>query len=91
MDNNRRNALDTNAGGDYAEEDGVCYLQILLSDLIPKLKQQRMFSDMDEWSYSFRLGSSQAWFEKDAEDAQQWLIKNTVITTDNIPTWKLCE
>ncbi len=32
MDQQRRDNLDTNAGGDYEEEDGVCYLQILLSD-----------------------------------------------------------
>jgi hypothetical protein len=27
----RRAALDTDAGGDYAEENGVCYLQVLLA------------------------------------------------------------
>ena len=90
MDKERRDNLHTDAAGGYEEEDGVCYLQILLSDFIPEMKQQRMFSDMNEWGYSFRLGSSQKWFEGDAEDAEQWLIKNGVITEDNIPTWKLC-
>ena len=30
MDEQRRKNLDTNAGGNYQEEDAVCYLQILL-------------------------------------------------------------
>ncbi|PCH98817.1 MAG: hypothetical protein COB76_06690, partial [Alphaproteobacteria bacterium] len=66
MDKQRRNNLDTNAGGDYEEEDAVCYLQILLSDFIPEMKQNRMLSDMDAWGYSFRLGSAKAWFDNDA-------------------------
>jgi hypothetical protein len=28
---------------------------------------------MDEWGYSFRLGSARAWFEQDAEEARAWL------------------
>ena len=88
MDEKRRMELDTNAGGDYEEEDGVCYLQILLADFIPELKQKRLFSDMDEWGYSFRLGSSKAWFKQDAEDAKLWLINNKIITLENIPTWR---
>lgn len=89
MDDGRRKNLDTDAGGGYEEEDGVCYLQILLSDFIPEMKQQRMFSDMDEWGYSFRLGSAQAWFEQDAEDAFEWLLKNKIITPDGKPTWNV--
>ena len=73
MDEERRRQLDTDAGGDYEEENGVCYLQILLSDRIPEMGRERMFLDMDEWGYSFRLGSAEAWFEQDAEDAEMWL------------------
>jgi len=87
MDEKRRKNLDTNAGGDYEEEDAVCYLQILLSDFIPEMKRNRMFSDMDEWGYSFRLGFAQAWFEKDAEDALQWLQKYGIMTSENITTF----
>jgi hypothetical protein len=87
MDEQRRKNLDTNAGGDYEEEDAVCYLQIMLSDFIPEMKQNRMLSDMDEWGYSFRLGSARSWFEKDAEDAFEWLQKNRVITPENITTF----
>ena len=87
MDRTRRQKLDTDAGGGYEEEDAVCYLQILLSDFIPEMKRQRMFSDMDAWGYSFRLGSANAWFGQDAEDAFEWLLKNKIITADNTPTW----
>jgi hypothetical protein len=83
MDSERRKDLDTNAGGGYEEEDGVCYLQILLSDFIPEMKQHRMLKDMDEWGYSFRLGSAQAWFEQDAEDASEWLLKHKIIAPGN--------
>ena len=89
MDKQRRENLDTDAGGGYEEEDGVCYLQILLSDFIPEMQQERMLSDMDAWGYSFRLGSAQAWFEKDAEDAFVWLLKNKIINADNTPTWNV--
>ena len=90
MDGKRRDNLNTDAGGTAIEENGVCYLQILLSDFIPEMKQARMLTDMDSWGYSFRLGSAQAWFEKDAEDAFEWLLKNKLITYDNKPTWMVC-
>jgi hypothetical protein len=87
MDQQRRDKLDTDAGGDYEEEDGVCYLQILLADFIPEMQQARMLIDMDKWGYSFRLGSAKAWFENDAEDAFAWLLKNTIISADGLPGW----
>lgn len=90
MDDIRREHLNTDAGGTALEENGVCYLQIILSDSIPEMKQHRMLSDMDEWGYSFRLGSAQSWFEQDAEDAFDWLLKNKLITTDHRPTWNVC-
>ena len=89
MDKHRRDNLDTNAGGDYEEEDAVCYLQILLADLVPEMQQTRMFDDMDAWGYSFRLGSAKAWFENDAEDALEWLQRNKIISQDNKPTWNV--
>ena len=39
MDKHRRKKLHTNAGGDYTEEDGVCYLQILLAGFIEDFGQ----------------------------------------------------
>lgn len=89
MDDTRRSDLHTNAGGDYAEENSVCYLQILLADYINGFGRQRMFLDMDEWGYSFRLGSSRAWFEQDAEDAREWLIEHSLIDEKEKPTWMI--
>ena len=78
MDEERRAGLHTNAGGDYDEENAVCYLQILLADRIPGFGRDRCLADMDEWGYSFRLGSARAWFEEDAEDAREWLIRRGI-------------
>ena len=89
MDQQRRENLDTDAGGGYEEENGVCYLQILLSEHIAEMGRERMFSDMDEWGYSFRLGSSRAWFEQDAEDAVAWLQQYGLIDKHIQPAWKL--
>lgn len=89
MDSQRRTVLDTDAAGDYDEENGVCYLQILLSDFLPDMGRDRMMQDMDSWGYSFRLGSAKAWFEDDAEDARQWLISHNIIDKDDQPSWQL--
>ena len=89
MDKQRRDKLDTDAGGGYEEENGVCYLQILLADHIPEMGHNRMFNDMDEWGYSFRLGSSKAWFDNDAEDAVEWLQQYSLIDTERSPTFLL--
>ena len=90
MDERRRDNLHTDAGGTAIEENGVCYLQILLSDYLDEMGRARMFSDMDEWGYSFRLDSAKAWFEQDAEDAFEWLLINNLINTDCKPTWQVC-
>jgi hypothetical protein len=89
MDQARRDAVHTDAGGGYAEEDAVCYLQILLAEQIPEMQRARMFSDMDAWGYSFRLGSAGAWFEQDAEDALHWLVEHQIVDTAHRPTGKL--
>ncbi len=52
----RRAGLDTDAGGDDAEESAVCYLQVVLAQTLPNVSRERMCRDMDEWGYSFRLG-----------------------------------
>ncbi|HTY49438.1 MAG TPA: hypothetical protein VMB48_07085 [Steroidobacteraceae bacterium] len=73
MSPERRAGLDRDAGGDDAEESAVCYLQILLADELPGVGRVRLMADMDAWGYSFRLGSTRAWFEDDASDAREWL------------------
>jgi hypothetical protein len=75
----RRAGLDTDAGGDDAEESAVCYLQILLARLLPNVGEARQCRDMDDWGYSFRLGSAAKWFAEDAKDAEQWLRQHGLI------------
>jgi hypothetical protein len=89
MDQHRRNGLNTDAGGDYDEENAVCYLQIVLSGHLDQFGRRRMLRDMDRWGYTFRLGSAQAWFEHDAEDALAWLMKNELLDPQSQPCWKL--
>ena len=89
LDQARREGLHTDAGGDYDEENAVCYLQILLADHIGQFDRQRMFHDMDRWGYTFRLGSAQAWFEQDAEDARAWLSQRHLINKQQEPCWTL--
>lgn len=91
LDSARRKALDTNAGGDFDEENAVCYLQILLAAKLSGCSADILMKNMDSWGYSFRLGSTLAWFQDDAEDAQQWLLKEKLINQDNVPTGRLRE
>jgi hypothetical protein len=86
MSPERRAGLDRDAGGDDLEESAVCYLQVLLADELPGVGRQRLCADMDEWGYSFRLGSTRAWFEGDARDAQQWLRDHGVVDAGDRPT-----
>lgn len=69
----RRGSIHTDASDCQFEEDAACYLQILLGDELPGVGSERVMRDMDGWGYTFRLGSTQAWFERDAEDARAWL------------------
>ncbi len=89
MDGQRRDTLHTDAGGGYDEENGVCYLQILLAGQLDEMGIMRMLTDMDTWGYSFRLGSARRWYEEDADDARQWLIGYGLIKPDNTPSWCL--
>jgi hypothetical protein len=79
MDDARRAQLERDAGGDYDEENAVCYLQIVLANELDGMDCGQMCRDMDAWGYTFRLGSAQAWFEQDAADAQRWLLAHRII------------
>lgn len=87
MSPERRAGLDRDAGGDDDEECAVCYLQIVLADEIPGFGRAQMLKDMDAWGYTFRLGSSRAWFESDASDACIWLRRHGVLDDDGKPTF----
>lgn len=79
MSPERRAGLDRDAGGDDAEESAVCYLQLRLADELPGVGHERLGADMDAWGYSFRLGSTRAWFEEDAADARGWLVRHGIL------------
>ena len=70
----RRALVHTDATDSVEEEDATCYLQIVLADALPGVGSARLMADMDAWGYTYRLGSTRAWFEHDAEDARAWLI-----------------
>ena len=88
MDAERRRRLHTDAGGDYAEEDAVCYLQIVLATELG-LTVTQACADMDAWGYTFRLGSARAWYERDADDARAWLARHGLLTDRGEPTFQL--
>lgn len=75
----RRPDVHTDATDSVEEEDATCYLQILLADELPGVGRDRLMADMDAWGYSFRLGSTRAWFEQDAGEARQFLAQRGLI------------
>ncbi len=89
MDPERRDVLHTDAGGDDLEESAVCYLQVLLADDLPGVGRARLMRDMDAWGYSFRLGSTAAWFADDASDAFEWLLGRGLVSAGGAPVYRL--
>jgi hypothetical protein len=81
MPGERRATVHTDASDSIAEEDATCYLQIVLADALPGVGRDRLMRDMDEWGYTFRLGSTRAWFEGDADDARLWLQARALLPT----------
>jgi hypothetical protein len=86
MPQERRASVHTNATDSIAEEDATCYLQLLLANSINGFGFERACADMDLWGYTFRLGSARAWFENDAEDAQQFLFERGILTHSILET-----
>ena len=89
MSPERRVGLDRDAGGDDLEEAAVCYLQIVLADALPGVGRMRLCEDMDAWGYSFRLGGARRWFEEDAEDARDFLLRHGILGADGSATGSL--
>lgn len=89
MTEDRRRHLERDAGGDDLEEAAVCYLQIVLADDLDGVGRARLMHDMDTWGYSFRLGSTAAWFGDDADDARRWLQGEGLLTASGRPVYAL--
>ena len=89
MSAERRGELETDAGGDDLEEAAVCYLQIVLADQLDGVGRDRLMSDRDAWGYSFRLGDTRSWFERDADDARKWLIGHGLLDAGKRPSYRL--
>lgn len=83
----RRADVHTDATDSIEEEDATCYLQIVLADALPGVGAERLMQDMDTWGYTFRLGSTKAWFEKDADEARNFVdrIENLVVRMSSHP------
>ena len=71
-----RDAPQTDAGGSDTEENAVCYLQCVLADALAGYSRAQCFADMDAWGYTFVLGGAEAWFDGDADDARDWLLRH---------------
>lgn len=78
----RRAGIHTDATDSIDEENAVCVLQSLLAEALPGYGRDRLFSDMDAWGYTFRLGSARAYVEQDAEDAWAWLQRHGLVDAD---------
>ena len=89
MDDERRAALATDAGGNDDEENAVCYLQVLLAQTLRGFSKEQCLRDMDAWGYSFREGSARAWFEGDGVYARNWLFRHGLIDAKEKPINKL--
>ena len=89
MDDARRAALATDAGGNDDEESAVCYLQVLLAQRLRGFGIERCLQDMDAWGYSFREGSARAWYRGDGMHARDWLLLHALIDAKQQPIAKL--
>ena len=81
--------LNKDAKSDNAEESAVCYLQILLADSLQNIERSLLMKDMDDWVYSFRLGSTEEWFKNDANDSLEWLKRKKILDKRGNISWLL--
>jgi hypothetical protein len=89
MDDARRAALATDAGGSDDEETAVCYLQVLLAQTLSGFGAERCLRDMDAWGYSFREGSARAWLDGDGAFARAWLLAHGLVDAKEKPISRL--
>lgn len=84
----RRARIHTDATDSVEEEDATCYLQIVLADQLHGVGRRQLMTDMDAWGYTYRLGSTQAWFEQDAENARAWLLQRGLLDASGAPRFE---
>ena len=77
MDGARRAHLERDAGGDVDEENAVCCLQLVLAARLACAA--RVMVDMDRWGYTFRLGSTAAWYRHEADAPRAWLRRHGLL------------
>jgi len=75
----KRALVHTDATDSIEEEDATCYLQIVLGGQLPSVGSDRIMEDMDRWGYTYRLGSTRAWFEGDASEARDFLAARALL------------
>lgn len=80
LPDDRRALVHTDATDSIEEEDATCYLQIVLAGRLPSVGSARLMEDMDRWGYTYRLGSTRAWFEQDAVEAREFLLERGLPT-----------
>ncbi|HEY5623332.1 MAG TPA: hypothetical protein VIV14_06195 [Gammaproteobacteria bacterium] len=85
----RRAVLWRDAGGDDDEEAAVCYLQVLLADVLPGMGRDRLLADLDTWGYSFREGNAASWLDGDGRAARNWLAAHALVDDEGRPTWRV--
>ena len=73
LPDDKRALVHTDATDSIEEEDATCYLQIVLADDLPGVGSARLMDDMDRWGYTYRVGSTRAWFEQDAAESRDFL------------------
>ncbi|HEX5418380.1 MAG TPA: hypothetical protein VFY39_00135, partial [Gammaproteobacteria bacterium] len=74
---------------DDDEECAVCYLQVLLADMLEGFGRGKSLRDMDAWGYSFREGSAENWFHSDGRFARAWLLRYGLIDEQDRVTGRL--
>ncbi len=61
----------------------MCYLRLLLSARAAAVRLPRACADMDEWGYSFRLGSTRAGSSRMLPMRRAWLLNAGIIDAEH--------
>ena len=82
MDDERRAALATDAGGSDDEESArVLSASAARASACAASVPSAVLRDMDVWGYSFREGSARAWFDGDGKDLRAVLVSSSTASS----------